>query len=166
MLGCQEVQTWASDRIEIDVQQLAHLVLTNKMEPLREVAAADAPGHDLQKLIKEASREKINGAKDESPDEPLKDIAADDATDQDLQGLAKEAGLGEPNKKEVATEDSNRTEKKLREAAAQKDVTADEATGRDMRKLSKETGLEDVNLNLPCRRNLRSKKKTKKVGSH
>ena len=45
--------------VEIDVQRLAFLVPTNKMELRREVAADDATGQDLQKSFKEASLQKI-----------------------------------------------------------------------------------------------------------
>ena len=50
--------------IKIDVQRMALLVRINKMELLGEVAADETGGHDLKKLITEASLEKIDVTKD------------------------------------------------------------------------------------------------------
>ena len=137
--------------IEINVEWLALLAPFNEKELLTEVAADDAINHDL---------EKIAATKDESSDELVKDAAANDTPGRILEGLAKEASLGKPDRKGAATEDVNETGEKL------KDVTIDEAARHDPREPTKETGLEDVTLHLPRRKTQRSKKKSKKAGSH
>ena len=78
--------------VKINIQRLALLVPTNKMEQLRdhdELLRDDATGHNLKELFREAGLKEIEEAKDEAPDELIKDVTADNATGDDPQGLAK-----------------------------------------------------------------------------
>ena len=62
----------------------------------------------------------------------LRDVTANDATDHDL---------GEPNKKESATEEGNETEDEASDELL-KDVATDDASGHDLVDLASEDGLE------------------------